>query len=85
MQPGGDDDLREIAVANLDAWKQSGVVKTLKYYSAEDAEVCSQCRQHHGMIVRTDEAVIGSNLPPIDGCLNWRCRCYFRPWDVSLQ
>jgi hypothetical protein len=30
MQQGEHGDPREIATANLDAWKKSGVVKTLK-------------------------------------------------------
>ena len=43
MQGGSDDDLRKIAIANLDAWKQSGVVKTLMHYSAEDASALDVC------------------------------------------
>ena len=35
----------------LDAWKQSGVVKTLMYYSAEDEGICSACKRHHGATV----------------------------------
>jgi SPP1 gp7 family putative phage head morphogenesis protein len=62
------DDLREIATGNLDAWKASGVVKTLKYYSADDAEVCSSCKQHHGLIVKVDDTAIGKNLPPLGAC-----------------
>jgi SPP1 gp7 family putative phage head morphogenesis protein len=85
MQQGDDGSLREIATENLNAWKEAGVVKTLKYHSAEDAEDCPPCRRHHGLIVRIDEGAIGKNLPPLDACVNERCRCYFRPWDVSLQ
>jgi hypothetical protein len=51
MQNGDDGGLREVAIGNLEAWKQSGVVKTLKYYSAEDAEVCAPCRLHHGAMI----------------------------------
>ena len=39
MQEGDERDLREIATGNLDAWKASGVVKTLKYYSAEERKL----------------------------------------------
>jgi hypothetical protein len=85
MQLGDDGNLREIATGNLNAWKASGVVKTLKHYSAEDTEVCAPCRQHHGTIVTIADGRIAGNLPPINACVNGRCRCYFRPWDVSLQ
>ena len=85
MQRGAEGDLRDIAAGNLDVWKRSGVIGSLRCYSAEDAEVCAPCRRHHGLIVRVDEGAIGKNLPPLDACVNGRCRCYFRPWDVLLQ
>jgi SPP1 gp7 family putative phage head morphogenesis protein len=85
MQQGDNGNLREVATGNLHAWKESGVVKTLKYYSAEDTDVCAPCRQRHGTIVMIADGWIGGNLPPIDACVSGRCRCYFRPWDVSLQ
>ena len=84
--PGSDDgDLKEIAAANLDAWQRSGVVKTLKYYSADDADVCVGCRKHHGVIIAIADGSISENLPPLDACVNNRCRCYFRPWDISVR
>lgn len=43
--------LREIASANLDAWKRSGVVKTLKFYSADHADGCAVCERHHEKII----------------------------------
>ena len=85
MQQGDDGNLREIATGNLYAWEESGVVKTLKYYSAEDTEVCAPCRRHHGTIITIADGRIGGNLPPLDACVNGQCRCYFRPWDVTLQ
>jgi SPP1 gp7 family putative phage head morphogenesis protein len=85
MQNRDDGNLREIATGNLHAWKEFGVVKTLKYYSAEDTEVCAPCRRHHGAIVTIADGRVGQNLPPLDACVNERCRCYFRPSDVSLQ
>jgi hypothetical protein len=48
MERSGDEDLRKIAIGDLDAWKQSGVVKALKYFSAEDEAVCSACKARHG-------------------------------------
>jgi SPP1 gp7 family putative phage head morphogenesis protein len=73
MERSGDEDLRKIAVGNLDAWKQSGVVKALKYFSAEDEGVCSACRARHGAIVTITDGSIGENLPPLDACANDRC------------
>jgi SPP1 gp7 family putative phage head morphogenesis protein len=85
MQPGGDDDVRKIAIANLDTWKQSGVVKALRCFSVEDEGVCSACKARHGAVVTITDGSIGANLPPLDACVNYRCRCYFRPWYVSIQ
>mgnify|MGYP003694007633 CR=1 FL=1 len=85
MQQGDDGSLREIATENLNAWKEAGVVKTLKYYSAEDAEECAPCRRHHGLIVRIDEERSAKTCRRLMACVNERCRCYCRPWDVSLQ
>jgi NAD+--asparagine ADP-ribosyltransferase len=81
----GHSGLREIAEKNLVAWKQSGVVKTLKFYSADDGEACGACQQQHGKVVAVADGEIGLNLPPLDACTNARCRCYFRPWDVSVE
>jgi hypothetical protein len=75
----------ETAAQNLAAWKRSGVVKTLKCYSAEDDDVCETCRQHDGNIVKIEEAVIGVYIPKFDNCSSNQCRCYFRPWDISIE
>jgi hypothetical protein len=75
--------VQETAAANLAAWKRSGVVKTLKCYSAEDHDVCETCRHHDGNIIKIEEAVIGVNIPKFDACSCVQCRCYFRPWDIS--
>ena len=77
--------VQQAAVLNLAAWKASGVVKTLKYYSADDANVCAACKAHHGGVVSIWDAEIGANLPPLPDCSSRRCRCYFRPEDVSIQ
>jgi hypothetical protein len=42
---------REIVTRNLEASKRSGVVKMLNYYSDDDAEVCSACKEHHGKVI----------------------------------
>ena len=80
-----DGGLRKIAEANLVVWKRSDVVKTLKFYSADDGDACGACQQHHGKIIAVDDGVVGFNLPPLDSRTNARCQCYFRPWDVSVE
>ena len=72
MHQGNGGNVREIATGNLNAWKEAGVVKTLKYCSAEDTEVCAPCRQHHGTIVMSADGWIGGNLPPIDAYVSLR-------------
>ena len=76
--------VKETAAHNLAAWQASGVVKTLKYYSAEDADVCAACAERHGSIVQVVEGKIGDNLPPLGTCQNVRCRCY-RPETISIE
>jgi hypothetical protein len=77
--------IQQTGADNLAAWKNSGVMKVPKYYSAEDADVCASCRAHHGAIVSISEAEIGVNLPPLPTCSSARCRYYFRPWDISIE
>jgi len=77
--------VQETAAQNLATWKTSGVVKTVKYYGAQDTDVCAACRARHGVVVNISEAEIGTNLPPLPACSSGRCRCYFRPWDVSIE
>ena len=77
--------VQETAAHNLAAWKTSGVVKILKCYSADDAHVCATCRAHHGAVVNVSNTTIGVDLPPHPACSSRRCRCYFRPWDVSVK
>ena len=69
---------------NLAAWKHSGVVNSLKWYSAEDEDVCPACRAHDGRIIPISDAKLGVNLPPHEACISTRCRCYFRPSDISI-
>ena len=72
MQQGEHGDLREIATGNLHAWKASGVVKTLKYYSAGDTgKFVRRAEQHHGTVVTIADGRIGGKLPPIDAMCEW--------------
>jgi SPP1 gp7 family putative phage head morphogenesis protein len=77
--------VKETALSNLIAWKKSGVVKSLKYYSAEDVDVCAACKAHHGSIVTIEDGTVGVNLPPLGACSCAKCRCYLRPWDISTE
>jgi len=38
-----------------------------------------------GTVVKTADAEIGVNLPPLPACSSSRCRCYFRPCDISIE
>ena len=53
--------VQQTAAQNLIAWKASGVVKALRWYSAEDADACAPCRARHGAVVNTADAAIGVN------------------------
>ncbi len=77
--------VQQTAADNLAAWKASGVLKTLRRYSAEHADVCAPCRAPRGVVINLSEAEIGVALPPLPGCSSTRCRCYFRPWDISVE
>ena len=77
--------VQQIAVDNLAAWKASRVVKTPKWYTAPDADVCAPCRSHHGAVVNVSDADIAVTLPPLPACSSTRCRCYFRPCDISIE
>lgn len=76
--------VQQIAADNLAAWKDSGVVMTLKWHSAEDPDVCATCRARHGTVPKIADAEIGVNLPPHSACSSARCRCHFRPWVFSI-
>jgi len=72
--------------ANRAAWAQSGVVKSLKWYTAEDDRVCPECQDLDGKVVSIDDTFFtddysDGSTPP----LHPDCRCYIRPWDVSTE
>ena len=66
--------------ANREAWAQSGVVKSLKWYTAEDDHVCPQCEGLDGTEVSIDDKFFNDDYsegytPPAHP----DCRCYIRP------
>jgi SPP1 gp7 family putative phage head morphogenesis protein len=72
--------------ANREAWKQSGVVKTLIWYSAEDNRVCPECEALDGKEISIDDKFFtddysGGEFPP----RHPDCRCYTRPGEVSIN
>lgn len=86
--------------ATTEAWKQSGVVKTIKWYTAMDERVCPFCAPLNGKVVSIDENFYdkGDQVEGADGStmevdytdvgyppLHPDCRCYVRPSEVSLD
>lgn len=83
-----------------EAYKQSGVVKTIRWYTSEDERVCEFCGPLHGKIVdvksnffKKGDVVTGSDGGKLN--LNYRtigeppihvnCNCFIRPDEISIQ
>jgi HK97 family phage portal protein len=87
--------------ANKEAWQQSGVVKTVQWYSAEDSHVCEFCAamEAEGPVpIETVFADAGSKVAGTEGGLYTAdygdvdapplhplCRCYLRPESISIE
>ena len=50
----------------------------------DDADVCAACWERHGSVVQVENGKMGDDLPPLAACESVRCRCYFRPEQVSM-
>lgn len=78
-----------LARNNIRVWIKSGTVKSLKFYTAEDEEVCEVCKQMHGKIypIQTPEQInFVMNNAHIEGCMNLHgCRCYWRPEEIIIE
>jgi HK97 family phage portal protein len=90
-------------VANLgakEAWKQSGVVKTIKWYTSGDERVCEFCGSMHGKVIDVEadffkkgDTLVGSKgtLLPMDYAdveappIHPNCNCYTRPETISTD
>lgn len=85
--------------ATQDAYRQSGVVKSLRWYTAEDERVCEFCGPMHGRTIDVNGAFFakGETLGGTEGgmlTLDYRtidvpplhtnCRCFVRPGDIGL-
>ena len=84
---------------NRAAWQQSGVVKTLKWYTAEDDDVCKFCKRMNGKVIDIHATFVnaGDVIGGVDGgtmafdhnvenpLLHLGCRCYCRPDKISID
>lgn len=85
--------------ANKEAWQQSGVVKTVKWYTSEDADVCQYCAAQDGKEIPIEqnfydagEAISGTKGGVMIADygdigappLHPDCRCYLRPENISI-
>lgn len=71
--------------ANREAWAQSGVVKALMFYTAEDDRVCPICASLDGTEVGIEDKFFNDEYsdgmaPPVHP----DCRCYIRPSVVEM-
>ncbi|MGB7915289.1 MAG: hypothetical protein WCF79_08375, partial [Rhodomicrobium sp.] len=84
-------------LANRRAWQQSGVVKTLKWFAADDADMCGLCAILNGKIVSVNDCFLkkGDVVTDNNGAsiiivrnieappLHEGCRCYCRPEGIA--
>lgn len=83
-----------------EAYRQSGVVQSLRWYTAEDERVCPFCEPENGKIIgvndtfyKKGDVLVGSNGATMH--LDYRsidvppihanCRCFVRPEDISIE
>jgi HK97 family phage portal protein len=84
---------------SLEAYRQSGVVKTIRWYTAEDERVCEFCGPEHGKVIGVNETFYakGQTLTGRDGGkldLTYRtidvpplhvdCRCFIRAEQIEI-
>jgi len=85
--------------ATKEAWKQTGVVKSIKWYTASDERVCPYCESMNGKVIGIDDNFFdkGEEVTGSDGSkfnvdysdvgappLHVSCRCYTRPEEITL-
>lgn len=82
-----------------EAWSQTGVVNSVKWYTAADERVCPWCDPMHGEVIDikdsffdkgdthegSDGQVMTLDYDDVDAPpLHVDCRCYIRPEDISV-
>lgn len=82
-----------------EAWKQTGVVKTIRWYTA-DSDACQYCAPMNGTVIDIQENFFdkGDTHRGVDGgvlkldyadvsagALHVMCRCYTRPDEISIS
>lgn len=92
--------VRVANMANIESWKQTGVVKTIIWHTAEDGDVCAFCDPMDGTeigieqnffdsgdtIQGTGDSTMTADYGAVGGPpLHPNCRCYARPGEVSLD
>lgn len=85
--------------ASKEAYRQSGVVKTIRWYTAEDERVCEFCGPMNGKVIDVNGAFFkkGDELTGNAGTtmtldyraidvppLHTSCRCFVRPAEISV-
>jgi HK97 family phage portal protein len=83
-----------------EAYRQSGVVKTMRWYTAQDERVCPHCHPINGTVIDVNDVFFkkGDQMVGEDGSilkLNYRainvpplhtnCRCFIRPETVEIN
>jgi hypothetical protein len=80
-------------------WKDSGVVKTMKWYTAEDEMVCQFCSLMDGKVINIDDNFLDegdvltgkTRTMTVDYSdvsappLHTNCRCFIQPEEVSID
>lgn len=85
--------------ATREAWTQSGVVHSYKWYTASDPDVCEFCEAMNGKtvdagdsflekndrVVGTDGGVMNADYDMVENPpLHVNCRCYMRPEKIGV-
>jgi hypothetical protein len=85
-------------MALKETWKQSGVVKTVRWYTTEKDNVCPYCQELDGKVISIDANFLneGETLTAGDKTMTANygdvsspplhplCSCFVRPQDVSI-
>ena len=76
MKPGDNkqeyyDDINRSNLDHFKKWWEN--LKTVMIVSARDDQVCEWCKKANHSVISIEKAVI----PPVPGCANPVCRCYY--------